>query len=425
MVKLGLNKSERIDDMSDFDKESYELDNFLKIKLTQFINKYDSQKIALFKPYYIHFAHSHLIDIFSILHSNLNDLFEFLNYKNSANGGHYNADDSRQLLDIIEQIRILQAKLTDNYSFKIDDYYKEIINRCKKFLSLRNGSTIPEGFPNVDIIEEKAIFVKINSTEIENPDNSRKITIHFIGGGSYAKVFRYKDPYYKIKFAIKRAHNNLREDELERFKNEFNDLKKLDSPFIIKAYTYNDEKNEYTMEFADKTIHDFIRNNNNTLTFESRRKLIIQLLNAFEYIHSKGFLHRDVSYQNILIKKYEDETYFIKVSDFGLVKRPDSKLTRQGTEIKGAINDYSDLERVGFENYEIRHETYAIAKVIYFILTGRETNYHKESIEPLKNFIFKAIGEKENRFNNVGEMKKVLITEIFPHIRNLNKIRAF
>ncbi|WP_330502009.1 protein kinase [Peribacillus frigoritolerans] len=401
-----------------FDQVSYELDNFLKIKLTQFINSHDSQKIDLFKPYYIHFAHSHLIDIFSILHSNLNDLFEFLNFKNGANGGHYNAEDSRQLLDIIEQIRILQAKLTNQYPFKVDEYYMEIINRCKKFLSLRGGSPIPEGFPKIDIIEEKAIFLKINSTEIENPDNSRKMALDLIGGGSYANVFRYKDPHYKMKFAIKRALDNLREDELERFRNEFNDLKQLDSPFIIKAYTYNEEKNEYTMEFADHTIHKFIRNNNSSLTFESRRKLIIQLLNAFEYIHSKGLLHRDVSYQNILIKKYEDGNYFIKVSDFGLVKRPESNLTKQGTEIKGAINDYSDLDRVGFENYEKRHETYAISKVIYFILTGRETNYHKERNEPLKNFILKAIGDKENRFNSVAEIREVLKKDVFPYIRN-------
>ncbi|MEJ9231317.1 protein kinase [Peribacillus butanolivorans] len=409
--------------MPDFDKENYELDNFLKIKLSQYLNKYNSEKKLLFKPYYIHFAHTYLNEIFPILHSNLNDLFEFSNNKNNSNG-HYNAAESRQLLDIIEQIRILQAKLTNEYSFKIDDYYQGIINRCKKFLSLSSGSTIPEGFPYIDIIEEKAIFIKTNSAEIGNPDKSRKISLHYIGGGSYAKVFKYKDPYYKIKFAIKRAHDNLREDELERFKNEFKDLKQLDSPFIIKAYTYNDEKNEYTMEFADHTIHKFIRTNNNSLTYESRRKLIIQLLNAFEYIHNKDLLHRDVSYQNILIKKYEDGNYFIKVSDFGLVKRPESNLTRQGTEIKGAINDYSDLDRVGLENYERRHETYAIAKVIYFILTGRETNYHKEPNEPLKNFILKAIGDKENRFNNVAEMKEVLIKYVFPYIRNAEKIRV-
>lgn len=410
--------------MSGFDKDAYELDNFLKIKLSQYLNKYNSENTILFKPYYIYFAHSYLNEIFPILHSNLNYLFDLLNYKNNLNK-HFNANASRQLLDIIEQIRILQAKLTNEYSFKIDDYYNGIINQCKKFLSLRDGSTIPEGFPNIDIIEERAIFIKTNSSEIASPDKSSKVSLRYIGGGSYAKVFKYKDPYYKIKFAIKRANENLREDELERFKNEFNDLKQLDSPFIIKAYTFNNEKNEYTMEFADYTLHKFIKDHNSSLTFETRRKLIIQLLSAFEYIHDKGLLHRDISYQNILIKKYEDENYFIKVSDFGLVKRPESNLTKRGTEIKGAINDYSDLDIVGFENYDIEHETYVIAKVIYFILTGRESKYHKESIEPLKNFILKALGDKKHRFSSVSEMKKVLVAEVLPSIRNAEKLKVF
>lgn len=66
-------------------------------------------------------------------------------------------------------------------------------------------------------------------------------------------------------------------------------------------------------------------------------------------------------------------------------------MTQQGTEIKGAINDYTDLTAIGFENYEIRHETYALGKVIYFILTGRTTGYHRETNEALKEFISRAI----------------------------------
>ncbi|MBS4213238.1 protein kinase domain-containing protein [Neobacillus rhizophilus] len=395
-----------------------ELDNFLQIKHNQFSSKYNSEKIDLYKEYYTGFGNAHLTEIFSILHSNLNDLFSFMNSKNGVYGGHFNAAESRELLDIIEQIRILQAKLKSEYSFEIDQYYMEIINSCRSFLKQSGGSSIPEEFPIIDIIEERPMFIKANITEIQSPENTSKITLHQIGGGSYAKVFKYSDPHYGTEFAVKRAKDDLREDELVRFKNEFNDLKNLDSPFIIKAYTYSDEKNEYTMELADQTLEKFMRYNNNSLSFASRRAFIIQLLNAFEYIHQKGLLHRDISYQNILIKKFEDGTNFIKVSDFGLVKRPESSLTRQGTETKGAINDYSDLDIVGFENYEIRHETFVLAKVIYYILTGRESNYHKEESEQLRKFILKAIGDKENRFNNVAEMKKVLLTEIFPSVRN-------
>ncbi|MFC0472832.1 protein kinase family protein [Halalkalibacter kiskunsagensis] len=395
-----------------------ELDNFLQIKYTQFLQRYSSEKTVLYKGYYSDFGNHYLVEIFSMLHSTLNDLFDFMNSKNGVYGGHYNAHESRLLLDTIEQIRILQAKLKGEYSFEIDKYYMEFINSCRSFLKQSNGSSIPEEFPNIDIIEERPIFIKANSTEIQTPENTSQITLHQIGGGSYAKVFKYSDPHYGNEFAVKRAKDELREDELERFKNEFNDLKNLDSPFIIKAYTYNDVKNEYTMELADQTLEKFMRYNNNSLSFSSRRALIIQLLNAFQYIHQKGLLHRDISYQNILIKKFEDGTNFIKVSDFGLVKRPESSLTRQGTETKGAINDYSDLDIVGFENYEVRHETFVLAKVIYYILTGRETNYHMEQNEQLRKFILKAIGVKENRFNNVAEMKKVLLTEIFPAVRN-------
>lgn len=395
-----------------------EIDNFLQIKYNQFLSKYDSEKSILYKGYYTRFGNANLIEMFSILHSNLNDLFTFMNSKNGVYGGHYNAVPSRQLLDIIEQTRLIQATLTGEYSFEIDQYYLEIINSCKSFLTQSGGSTIPEGFPNINIIEEKPIFVKANSLEILSPENTKQISLHQIGGGSYARVFEYHDPYYETKFAVKRAKDNLREDELERFKNEFNDLKVLDSPFIIKAYTYNDEKNEYTMELADQTLEKFMRYNNNSLSFASRRALIIQLLNAFEYIHYKGLLHRDISYQNILIKKFDYGNNLIKVSDFGLVKRPESSLTRLGTETKGAINDYSDLDLVGFENYEIRHETFALAKVIYYILTGREANYHREENEQLRKFILKAIGVKENRYNNITDMKEVLLTEVFPAFRN-------
>ncbi|MOA05447.1 Serine/threonine-protein kinase PrkC [compost metagenome] len=91
----------------------------------------------------------------------------------------------------------------------------------------------------------------------------------------------------------------------------------LDSPFIIKAFHYNDEKNEYTMEFADETLGEYILRKNNSLSFDKRRVLVIQLLNAFGYIHQKKYLHRDISYHNILINHFEDGSSLLKVSDFG------------------------------------------------------------------------------------------------------------
>jgi serine/threonine-protein kinase len=292
------------------------------------------------------------------------------------------------------------------------------LSKCRAFLSASGGSTIPDDFSPIDIIEHQPIFTLANTISIASVRHNSSVNIRLVGEGSYAKVFKYKDPFYNDYYAIKRANNDLRPDELERFKREFNDLNTLSSPFIIKAYSYDDEKNEYVMEFADESLSKYINRSNDKIPFEKRKVLVEQLFRAFMYIHATGILHRDISYTNVLVKHFDDGSSLLKVSDFGLVKRPNSTLTRQGTEIKGAINDYSDLTAVGFENYEIRHETYALAKVIYFILTGRTSNYNREENEALKQFVLRAISsDKGERFTSVEEMKKELYMRVYPTLR--------
>ncbi|MCU6792353.1 protein kinase [Paenibacillus sp. WQ 127069] len=399
------------------------LEGFLNLKISQ-ISNYKSEKVVLFRSFYDEIPNDKLKEIFSILHCSMNELFSYINHKNSpGRGGHCNAHESRLLIELIDFIRVLQASLEDDYNFEIAEEYKDVLDISRTFLSGSGGSPIPEDFKIITLIEGKPAFTLIDSTVVNMPASNNSVKLKQIGEGSYARVFKYKDPYYGIQFVIKRAKDSLRVDELERFKNEFNDLMALDSPFIIKAFLYNDEKNEYIMEFADETLGEYILRNNNTLSFDKRRAIIIQMLNAFEYIHEKKYLHRDISYYNILVKHFDDGSSIIKVSDFGLVKRPESTLTRQGTEVKGAINDYSDLTLVGFENYEIKHETYALTKVIYFMLTGRQSDYHREKNIKLKEFVLKGISSNKNeRYKNVEEIKRELIVEVFPSLRSKSQV---
>lgn len=61
---------------------------------------------------------------------------------------------------------------------------------------------------------------------------------------------------------------------------------------------------------------DIFQSHNSTLDCKQRKSIVRQILRAFEYIHSKGQLHRDISPKNILVKLYED-TIVIKIADFG------------------------------------------------------------------------------------------------------------
>ncbi|MCD8509120.1 MAG: protein kinase family protein [Bacillus sp. (in: Bacteria)] len=395
------------------------LESFFEIKLRQIAEEFNTEKAILYQGFYEEeFNNFNQIKIFSILHSTINELFAFMNQKNTVgSGGHYNAHESRVLLDVIEHIEILRARTlnTIEYKFNFDDYYSRIIADCKEFLSRSGGSTIPNNFGKISIVEDRSIFTKSDTIGISRLAQKDFATIHQIGGGSYATVFKFTDPFLDSEFALKRAKPDLREDELERFKLEFLDLKTFNSPFIIKAYNYNHEQNEYIMELADQTLAEFYKYHNNSLEFPTRKLFVNQLLLAFEHIHSKDILHRDISYHNILLKIYDDRI-MLKVCDFGLVKRPESTLTRIGTEVKGAINDITDLNHIGFENYAMEHETFALSKVVYFILTGKTANYHKEKNNEIRDFILRGIGPKKDRFKSIDEMRTFLLNNVFPSL---------
>ena len=179
-------------------------------------------------------------------------------------------------------------------------------------------------------------------------------------------------------------------------------MKELNSPYIVEVYKYDGEKNEYYMELMDISLYEFINKNNNKLTTIERKKIGIQILKAFNYIHSKRLLHRDINPKNILLKIYDDSRV-VKVADFGLVKVPNLQVTSFNTDIKGYFNDQA-LELEGFSNYSILHETYALTRLLFFVLTGRiKTTNVKD--EQLKKFL--AIGlnpDKNKRFKNLNEL---------------------
>ena len=121
-----------------------------------------------------------------------------------------------------------------------------------------------------------------------------------------------------------------------------------------------------------------------------------------QYLHTEGLLHRDLSPDNILLKKY-DSCQVVKLSDFGLVKLPESQLTTRDTVMKGSFND-PRLEEEGFANYCLWHEMYALTLIVHFVMTGRE---NRSNIAPeWRDFVAKGMNvQKELRYKSVAEMR--------------------
>ena len=220
------------------------------------------------------------------------------------------------------------------YSFHIcNEEYANTIKECRKFIVKSGGSIIPEGFGPISIIDLSPIFIMTRSIGIANRKQAIYANLKSIGEGSYARVFSYIDPTYSIPIALKRAKPDLSAKELTRFKQEFEVLKELHSPYVIEVYAYNDEMKEYTMEYMDESIYDFVKRHNTSLSFSDRKRIIFQIIKGLSHIHKKGYLHRDISLTNVFIKHYDDVDV-VKIGDFGLVKKPESTLTSLQSEGK-------------------------------------------------------------------------------------------
>lgn len=305
---------------------------------------------------------------FASLHERLNDHFELINDRANTTR-HYWASKSREFLALMKELaRVLGALRRAGFEVIFSDAYDQALDRCKGWLSSSGGSTVPETFQEIAVIEYDPVFIR-PALQVRLAERRPTIKLVMIGSGSYANVYSFVDPEYDIKFALKRAKKGLTERDVARFRAEFKILKGIRYPYIVEVYKYDEGRDEYRLEFCDKTLRAYIKENNQSLRFATRKRIALQFLYGIDHLHRRGILHRDLSLQNILVKMYDGNAVILKLSDFGLAKEVDSQFTRTATAARGTILDPT-LDN--FKAYGVVNEMYSIGVVLSYILTGRE-----------------------------------------------------
>lgn len=109
---------------------------------------------AEFSELYTGIAHERLREILSTLHYDFVTLFRTMNERlpTHDNEAHFWADPSRQLIKTIEiTLGLYNALKNDKLSFEIDQYYFDLIKKCRDFLSTSGGSVIPSHMEKIDL----------------------------------------------------------------------------------------------------------------------------------------------------------------------------------------------------------------------------------------------------------------------------------
>ncbi len=163
----------------------------------------------------------------------------------------------------------------------------------------------------MNVIECDLKVIKSNMNESRDSKNYK--ILETIGEGTYGTVFKCKYKNEKEFVAIKKFNDN------EFAQEEIDILKQLKHKNIITYLGHYIKSDTYYMvlEFMNKDLRKYISSlvffGFGNLSPDLIQSYLYQLLLGTEYIHEKGFMHRDLKPGNLLI----DAEGHLKICDFG------------------------------------------------------------------------------------------------------------
>ena len=194
-----------------------------------------------------------------------------------------------------------------------------------------------------------------------------------VGEGGTAEVYRAEHGG-RGACAFKVLRERLRGDPIvvKRFLREAGYGSRVVHPGVVRTYDFGEADGLYylALEWAKgEPLADFLHREG-PLTPVEAVPLVRQLADALAAAHSAGIIHRDLKPENIM---YDPETRTVKLLDFGIARDaeqpPEERLTRTGFFV-GTLQ-YVAPEALSGELVDGRADIYSLAKITYYMLTGK------------------------------------------------------
>ncbi len=190
-------------------------------------------------------------------------------------------------------------------------------------------------------------------------------------GAIYLVRHRLLDELRVVK--VLRSHLNADEDLRQRFLREARTAIQLRHPNIAQLYDFSvdDEGNaSIVLEYIDGfTLEEFGRRP------EARDvaldlALAQQALRALGFLHRKGFVHRDVAPDNLMVTRDVDGEPLVKLIDLGIVKTLRSEGKGTATSLYLGKPRYSSPEQLTSPEIDARADLYSFGVMLYELVTG-------------------------------------------------------
>ena len=201
-----------------------------------------------------------------------------------------------------------------------------------------------------------------------------------IGRGGMASVYRGRDLTLGREVAIKILESDLAADATfrTRFRLEAQAASRMSHPTIVRVYDAGEDTETdadgntravpyIVMELVSgQTLKDIIAAG--PVTIDDAIRYTDGILEALEYSHRAGVVHRDIKPGNVMVTSAGQ----VKVMDFGIARAvsDSSSTVAETTAILGTAAYFSPEQAKG-EPVDSRADVYSAGVVLYELLTGR------------------------------------------------------
>ena len=209
-----------------------------------------------------------------------------------------------------------------------------------------------------------------------SPTNQDKILgqyhlIDRLGAGAAGEVYLAEHAILEQHYAVKVLHTRLADNDqfTQRFLREARLAARLIHPNIVRVVTADHDGQAYylVMEYVDGHCLETLVGEQGPLGVRRSVRYVHRILEALEYAHDKGMLHRDVKAENVLIDSNDEP----KLADFGLILDVEqgSDLTAHDTVVGTPY--YMAPEQWRSEDLDERADIFSAGVLLYYLLTAR------------------------------------------------------
>ncbi|MFA6924420.1 MAG: protein kinase [Bacteroidales bacterium] len=257
----------------------------------------------------------------------------------------------------------------------------------------------------MNLVTESSDFENIETNAVVPGNASIKELLPYQSNNSSVYKIRINDKW----LLLKRILPEYREHPayINALEKEFNLGFNLDHPHIVKYLNKgNDSEGLYLLsEYIDGvSLRNIIQKNPQGIEdFKLIRKIILQLLDALDYMHKQQIFHLDLKPENIVITHKGSN---VKIIDLGL-SCSDSYIS-----VSSGTKKYCSPEQLNnHRNADARSDFYSLGLVFLELITGStKLSGLKKIPSRYKKIITKCIEPlQENRYNSAEEIISILV----------------